>query len=726
MPVLSAALSVNNISLQPSATLSLGGQNLTSTGNISGTGTLTGSSTSNLIIGGTTILNFTQTNAATRSLNNLTLQTASANATLGNALDVYGTIQLVGGATLDMAVQPVTLKSNATNTARIANLTGQTLIGADNITMERWIKLRFGGTGRAYRLLTPTVNTIGSINTNWMEGGMNTAIGTNDNPVPLFGTQITGAGGNANGFDKTQTNAASLYATTNAVTPTYTAIAQTTGTLNALTGYFMYVRGDRSMDMQIPLAVGMPTSSTTLRARGAMLQGTQTTFTNPLLSGPGVKNLITNPYPSAIDWSLVYAASTDISDSYTFWDPNSGTRGGFVTVNTAGVASSGLGTQFIQSGQAFFVQAINTTTPTVSIQETHKSNNNNNDVFLVPPPPVESFRTELYFTEPNGFRRITDGAIAVYNNSYSAAVDAKDASEINNWDENIAIARDGKRLAIESRPVIGKYDDLPIFMNNMKKQGYEFEFTPVVFTNTNLKAELIDNYLGTRTLLSVTAPTVVSFTITDDPASKATDRFKVVFGSFGSPQGVDAITIKASQTAGSGGLNGGVQVDWTSKTETDMARYEVEKSTYGTTFVKANSTSALGNSTLPVNYNWLDTNPNMGTNFYRIKGIDKAGNVRYSDMVRVLFGKGEPAIVVYPNPVEGRTFKIDMYNLVKGTYVLNLYSNDGRLVHTEQLQHDGSQATRTINLKTDIAQGAYQLQLMSDNGFKTSKILIKN
>jgi hypothetical protein len=326
----------------------------------------------------------------------------------------------------------------------------------------------------------------------------------------------------------------------------------------------------------------------------------------------------------------------------------------------------------------------------------------------------------LYFTEPNGFRRVIDGAIAVYDNSSSAAVDAEDAKEINNWDENIAINREGKHLAIESRPVIAKNDDLPIFMNNMKQQAYEFEFTPAVFTNTNLKAELIDNYLGTRTLLSVVNPTVVSFTVNADAASKATDRFKVVFGAFGGVQGVDAITIKASQ------LNNGVQVDWTAKTETDMVKYEVEKSTYGTSFTKASTTTALGNSTAPVNYNWFDTNPNMGSNFYRVKGTDKAGNVRYSDAVRVLFGKGEPAIVVYPNPLQGNTFKIDMYNLAKGMYVLNLYSNTGQLVYSEQLQHDGSQATKTINLKGDIGKGMYQLQLNNSAGFKTTKTIIKN
>jgi hypothetical protein len=139
-----------------------------------------------------------------------------------------------------------------------------------------------------------------------------------------------------------------------------------------------------------------------------------------------------------------------------------------------------------------------------------------------------------------------------------------------------------------------------------------------------------------------------------------------------------------------------------------------------------NTTPALGNSTTPVNYNWFDANPIMGSNFYRVKAMDKAGNIKYSDIVKVTFGKGEPSIVVYPNPVAGKTFRLDLNNLVKGMYVLNLYSNDGRLVHTEQWQHDGTQATRTISLKGDIAHGSYQLQLSNTGGFKTTQILIKN
>lgn len=515
---------------------------------ITGNGTITASPTSNMVITGTgSTLYFTQSPATSRSLNNLTLNNGSS-VTLGNALDVYGTIALTT-ASLDLNTQNLTLKSNAGGTARIANLTGSTLSGETNVTVERYIP----ASGRRYRLLAPGVTSTGSIRDNWMETGMNTAVGTNINPLANYGTQITGAGGNSNGFDVSQSNAASLYYASNAVVPAYTAATNTSTGLNPLTGYFLFLRGDRSMDMTLantnvpPVPVPLPSSSTTLRTTGTLVKGTVTSFTNPLV-GSSALNLITNPYASPIDWSLVHAASSNISPFYTLWDPNNGYRGGFVTVSVGGVASSGAATQFIQPGQAFFVEALAAGTPVVSIQEGHKTAGNNNGVFLMEPAPAESFGIALYYTEAGGYRRIADGVKAIYGNRYAAAVDGNDASEINNWDENIAIDRDGKHLAIETRPVIDKTDELPIFMNNMKQQAYQFEFTPTAFTNTNLKAELVDHFLNTRTPVSVTVPTIVPFTVTADAASKAANRFKVVFGATvkPQPQTTDAVTIKAS------------------------------------------------------------------------------------------------------------------------------------------------------------------------------------
>ncbi len=707
-PVLPANTTVRNVSL--AGVLSLNGFTLTVNGAITGAGTITGSSTSGLTINGAAgTLNFTQTTAATRSLNNLTLA-SGASATLGTAADVYGTISLTA-ATLNLNAQNLTLKSDATNTARIADLTGSTLSGATNVTTERWIKLRAGGTGRAYRLLTPTVNTTGSIKTNWMEGGMNTVIGTNVNPVLNYGTQITGALGNTNGFDKTSANSPSLYYTTNGVTLSYTAVGSTTGTLNAKTGYFLYVRGDRSMNMTLPQATGMPTSSTTLRTTGTLLTGTQTSFTNAFVGGNGALNLVTNPYPSAIDWSLLYASCTNVKTSYTLWDPNVGTRGGFVTVTTAGtVSGGGTATKYIQPGQAFFVES-NGGVPTVSIQEGHKAVGNNNTVFRGAGSGPESFGVSVYFIEPDGYRREADGVTAVYDNSYSTSLDDNDASEINNWDENIAILREGKHIAIESRPVIQQKDTLPLFMNNMKQMDYEFQFAPNNFTNPSLKAELIDNFLASRTLLSVTDTVVVPFSVTADPASSASDRFTIVFAA-PAPLPVTFTSIKAYQQ----GAN--VAVEWKVASQVNIKQYEVERSIDGINFSKLSTQAATGSSGADITYNWLDVNPVAGDNFYRVRSVAVDGSTKYSATVKVKISKLDASITVHPNPVSGKVIGVQFAGMEKGTYTIRILNSMDQVLLKQTVTITATNSDQSIPIG-NMPKGNYYLEITLPDKSKT-------
>jgi hypothetical protein len=645
--------------------------------------------------------------------------TINANVILNRSTSITELLAVTTGS-LDLAANNITLKSTATGTARFA----QTAVaapfvysGVGRVVVERWIPLRAGGFGRAYRLLAPTVNTGGSIQANWMETGMNTAIGTNINPVPLFGTQITGAGGNANGFDVTASNAASLYATTNGVTPGYTAIGSTTGTLNALTGYFLYVRGDRSMDMTLALDPATnPTSSTTLRTTGTLITGTKTEADFAAMDATNLAlNLVTNPYASPIDWSLVRsdAGTTNLSNSYTLWDPNIGSRGGFATVTTGGVASGGsAATVNIQPGQAFFVQTSGGT-PTIAIKEAHKVSGNNNGVFFVSP---QYFGVSLYYTESNGYRRQADGVKVIYDDIYSTAIDADDAAEINNWDENIAINRDNKHLAIESRPVINKGDNIPLFMNNMKQRAYEFEFTPSAFTSTNLKAELVDNFLNTRTLLSVEDPTVVRFSVTANAASAAASRFTVEFGK---QPVADVLTVSAKA------VNNTVLVEWVSKTEKEMQRYEVERSLNTTDFTKINTTVAGVSSNVEAYYSFTDANAQVGDNFYRIKAIDKTGQIKYTDMAKVNFGKGNELINIAPNPVTGNTLNLQLNNMEKCTYQVMVYNNQGQMVYSTQLQHAGGSATVPVTLVNALSKGMYKL-VLTGNNIRITNNFIKN
>ena len=166
-------------------------------------------------------------------------------------------------------------------------------------------------------------------------------------------------------------------------------------------------------------------------------------------------------------------------------------------------------------------------------------------------------------------------------------------------------------------------------------------------------------------------------------------------------------------------------VTYTIKTETDMNRYEVEKSADGAQFNKVATVAALGNSSQPVNYSWFDSNPIAGNNFYRIKAIDKTGLIKYSSIVKVNIAEGNPAITLYPNPVIGDHFSLQLTNLAKGTYLITIANNLGQQVYNAQLKHNGGSVTQTIELNNNLSKGVYQLQV-TGNDMKLSRSFIRN
>ena len=608
------------------------------------------------------------------------------------ALNGTGTLIVNAGRTLsvkatgtaDFGGKSVTFKSDATGTAQLGNVAG-ILQNATNVTVERFIP----ATGRRYRLLAPSVTTSGSIRNNWMESGLNTLTGSNNNPSPAYGIQITGAGGNINGFDVTTSNDASLYATTNGTSLAYNAFSNTTPPLHALTGYFVFIRGDRSQNMALantniaPTPVPLPSGTTTLRATGTLLQGTQTSFTNPLLSTNGAMNLITNPFAAVIDWSLIYPAASNIHSYYTFWDPNIGFRGGFVTVTDNGVTSAGAATNIIQPGQAFFVTSNGNGTPAISIQEAHKASKGmSNEVFATTTTHTGQLSLSLHYHEANGNRRIADGVKVVFGNDYKKDLDGHDALEIANWDENLAISRNGKRLAIESRPSINGTDTIPLLTGNMKKMNYELEVEPARFSNHLLRASLEDRFTGISRMIDLKKTSVVPFSINNDPASAATNRFEIVFSTVAA-QPVQFISFKG-QPQGSH-----ILLNWSVRAERDVLHYVVEKSIDGIQYEQIARQTTMDVSKPYNNYRSLDADPRPGTSYYRIRPVSVDGLVAFSDVVRVDLGNNGADVQAYPNPVQGGRINLQLHQLPADSYRIEWYNPQGQLLKKNTLSHPG-------------------------------------
>ena len=170
----------------------------------------------------------------------------------------------------------------------------------------------------------------------------------------------------------------------------------------------------------------------------------------------------------------------------------------------------------------------------------------------------------------------------------------------------------------------------------------------------------------------------------------------------------------------------GAQVEWSANTETNMDHYEVERSFDGVQFSKQTTISAVGNSSAAVNYNWYDASAQVGDNYYRVKAMDRTGQVKYTSVVKVVIGRGVPAISVYPNPVSGDNIGVQLRNLEKGIYTISLYDKIGQQVCSTAVQHVGGTATITIPVGSALTKGSYQLVLTGSAIVKLTATVIKN
>jgi hypothetical protein len=166
----------------------------------------------------------------------------------------------------------------------------------------------------------------------------------------------------------------------------------------------------------------------------------------------------------------------------------------------------------------------------------------------------------------------------------------------------------------------------------------------------------------------------------------------------------------------------GVQVDWTSYSELNIANYQVERSADGINFTSIGEV-APRNVTDATNYNFFDAMPLSGTSFYRIRNNDIDGKSGLSTIVKVNLNKNIKTISVYPNPVRGNRVSFQTSDLAKGLYNVEVYNTMGSRVFSQALNHAGGAITQTLSLPT-LQSGSYTLRINGTSSSSIHKITI--
>jgi len=689
-PILSASKSVGSINLI--GTLSLNGHSFTVSGNVSGSGYLLGSTTSSLTVGGGTIY-------FDPSYNSLKDLTITGSTTLGNALNIRGVFTPTAGTFTTGGY--LTLKSITETSTAVVGVVGGTVSG--NVTVERYIANGL----RTFRDLCPEVAGAGSVFTNWQEAGVNTN---------GYGTFISGISGYlpgvnaATGFDVSVTGAGSMqtYSAAGWAYPTSTKGLA----LNPYKGYRLLIRGNRAGSL---FTTPQPTtmwSAATLRSTGSLVTGTVTYSTSGtsnggndssygLTSGSTAYSFLGNPYPCPIDWVTV--SKTNLSPSYSYLDPTfnttlpSGvTASAYVTYNadlhTKNNISSKIN-QYIQPGQAFWVQNTGTS-PSLIIHESDKVPSVAAETDIFGSATLNRLSFGLYKNGSN-----IDGTVVVFRSDLTNQLSGTDSRKFTNGGENISIYNSGKNLSIKGTSLPTEADTLQLHLYGMvNSTNYQLQIDASIFNGNGYTPYIYDAFLNQRIMID-SAIRLINFTTTSDTASY-NKRFSVGFIPTTLP--VNSIVASASIS------NKIATINWNTVGEKGESYFEVEKSNDGKTFTSIGKLTAK--NTPSASYASTDKNVTATVNYYRIKAVSSIGAISYSNVVRASVFEASSIVKVYPNPVRGTVFALQLGGLQTGAYSVDLYDVLGNKVYSKDF-YNGTAEVVSINMGKHLATGNYTVKV---------------
>ena len=698
-PVISASTiaAVNNLTIASGATLKVLGT-LSISGTISNNGTLDATKGTIGMNGGSP-----QTIAGSmfynKTIQNLIINnTSSAGVSIASTLN--DTLKLSGALTFGNSIAKLNTGDNLNLLSTSAATASVGIVGTGNAIVGKAIVDRFInlGTGsgqhaKSWQLLaTPTNGQ--TVKQSWME---------DQRPAAGYGTLITSPAGTAAGFDAYSPGVSIKYY--DDVTNSYIAVANANDPVYNPKGYMLFIRGDRTVS-----GVTDPPKSTILRSKGNLHTGTQTAIS--VL--PDHYQSIGNPYASSVDFSLL-TRSGGVDNKFYTWDPflyGSYGLGGYQTISASNnwksvpggttAYPSGVTRKIIQSGQAVFVHATGTVAASISFNENSKTTGSVN--FARKANREESSQRQFLrvslFTGPNPDALIADGNAVAFDEAFSNNVDADDALKIMNSGENFGIQRAGKILAVEAKAPVAVQDTIYYAMSNLRQQTYQLRFVPENMQATDLEAFLLDKFLDTSTPVSLRDSSFANISVTADRASAARDRFEVVFRQMAALP-VTLASLKAILK------NKDILVEWNVENESDMQKYQVEKSLDGNNFTSIADVAADNKS---VNkYDFTDKNPVYKNNYYRIRCITKDGKSIYSQIVKVSVGSGG-SVSVFPNPIAQGTINIKFSNESAGTYQIRLTNSVGEVIVSKILNQAFGNNKAILHCGR-LSKGIYQLEI---------------
>ncbi len=168
------------------------------------------------------------------------------------------------------------------------------------------------------------------------------------------------------------------------------------------------------------------------------------------------------------------------------------------------------------------------------------------------------------------------------------------------------------------------------------------------------------------------------------------------------------------------------ELSWTTNNELNNLYFIIEKSANGSTFTsldKVTSKANNGNSNLPLTYTYTDVAPLKGINYYRLYQVDKDGNKKFSQILRVNFD-GITGMRIYPNPVKNQLI-ITGFLQTAADLQIKITDVSGKTVTTGKYRKQAGEWNVQMNV-TGFSTGMYYVQVINGRSVIFTQSLYKD
>nr|WP_295931351.1 T9SS type A sorting domain-containing protein [uncultured Dyadobacter sp.] len=167
-------------------------------------------------------------------------------------------------------------------------------------------------------------------------------------------------------------------------------------------------------------------------------------------------------------------------------------------------------------------------------------------------------------------------------------------------------------------------------------------------------------------------------------------------------------------------LDNAVSLSWSTTEESGSGYFDIERSTDSREFIRLGRVQAKNNSSVTQQYNFTDTNPLSGINYYRLRMVDMDGSFEHSRIIAVDNQAGSVAFELLGNPTANREIRFLLKNEAPAN--VRLFNLSGKAMPFTMSQSGNEFVLRANG---NLASGLYLLSLQRDKGdVLTRKVVV--